>query len=64
MIEDIRPWRLAKQMIGLYGLQAEAEAATAVRVRAEAGDLIGMRQWLRTLEAIRQLSRSVHPSSL
>lgn len=56
MIEDIRLWRPAKQLIDRHGPQAEA--ATANHARAETGNLPGERQWLRTLQSIRELSHA------
>lgn len=56
MIEDIRPWRPAKQLIDRHGSKAEADMAT--RARAETGDLTRVRHRLHTLQPIRELSSS------
>ena len=57
MIEDIDLWRAAKLMVDRYGEEAELQAPARADEMHDEGDMDGRAEWLRIVNAIRELQR-------
>jgi hypothetical protein len=56
VIQEIDIWRVANLMLDRYGEEAKAESVKRAEELAADGDLAGVADWLRVLDAVRQLA--------